>query len=118
MHGLPKNINVSFLKGRNLTQICTGAFQVQFNFDARVRIHVHNPFAYVDSHGVSDYIKTAPSSAVIVSKLLGKIISEVNSSQDGTLEVTFTTGEKLIFYDDNRAYECYTIHHEDEIIAV
>jgi len=118
MYGLPKTIDLSFLSGRTLCQICIGEFQVQFNFDARVRIHVENPFTYVDANGMTEHVKTAPSSAGVVSNLIGKVTSEITPSDNGTLEVKFSTGEKLILYDDNPAYECYTIRRGDQTIAV
>lgn len=118
MYGLPKNIDLSFLKGRRLDQICIGEHQVQFNFDERIRIYVHNSFDYTDADGIATSVQRAPAAAVIVNKLLGKQTSQINSHEDGTLEITFNAGEKLMFYDDNTAYECYEIRHGDEIIPV
>jgi hypothetical protein len=118
MYGLPKDINLSFLRNRELIQICFGAYQVQFNFDKIVRIYVHNAFSYVNATGSVSEMKSAASAAVLVDKLIGKTVTEVNPSEDGTLQITFNSGEMLTFYDDNRAYECYEILNDGKTIPV
>jgi hypothetical protein len=58
-------------------------------------------------------MKTAASVTVLVDKLIGKTVTETNSSEDGTLQITFNSGEKLIFYDNNNGYESYEILNRD-----
>jgi hypothetical protein len=45
MYGLKKEIDLSFLTGRELTQIAIGRFQVQFHFDENVAVSVEQNFA-------------------------------------------------------------------------
>jgi hypothetical protein len=118
MHGLPKDINLSFLKSRELIQICFGAYQVQFNFDKNVRIYVNNAFSYADAVGIVSEMKSGASATVLVDKLIGKTVTEVSPSEDGTLQITFNNGEKLTFCDDNKAYECYEILNGEKTIPV
>jgi hypothetical protein len=118
MYGLPANVDLSFLQNRDLDQICFGAYQVQFNFDKNVRVFIQNAFSYVDSVGSVFEMKTAASSTMLVDRLIGKTVTEVKPSQDGTLQITFNTGEKLILYDDDKAYECYEIGNREKTIVV
>jgi hypothetical protein len=117
MYGLPKDINLSFLQNRRLDQICFGLYQVQFNFDENIKIHVNThvriAFSYTDATGAVFEMKTAASATVLVDKLIGKTLTETNSSEDGTLQITFNSGEKLIFYDNNNGYESYEILNRD-----
>ena len=117
MYGLPKVINLSFLQNRRLDQICFGLYQVQFNFDENVKIHVNTQvriaFSYTDATGAVFEMTTAASATVLVDKLIGKTLTETNSSEDGTLQITFNSGEKLTFYDNNNGYESYEILNRD-----
>ncbi len=118
MYGLPKNIDLSFFHDRELIQVCIGPYQVQFHFDKDVRIFVQNAFSYVDAGGAIVEIKTAPSSAILVDKLMGKTVKVINPSQNGTLQIAFNTGEQLIFCDDTKGYECYLIQNGEQTIVV
>jgi|SRR5215469_3814418 len=48
MHGLKKEIDLSFPKGRELIQVAVGLYQVQFGFDGDVTISVEAEFHYFD----------------------------------------------------------------------
>lgn len=48
MYGLKKDIDWSFLQGREVGQIAIGLYQVQFGFDEDVRISVEAEFRYFD----------------------------------------------------------------------
>lgn len=45
MYGLKKEIDLSFLTGRELIQVAIGSFQVQFHFDEDVALSVEGDFA-------------------------------------------------------------------------
>ena len=48
MYGLKKDIDLSFLNGREVIQVAIGIHQVQFGFDEDVRISVEGGFCYSD----------------------------------------------------------------------
>ena len=48
MYGLKKEIDLSFLTGRELIQVAIGSFQVQFRFDEDVAVPVGAEFRYFD----------------------------------------------------------------------
>jgi hypothetical protein len=48
MFGLKKDIDLSFLNGREVEQVSVGLYQVQFGFDEDVRISVEGEFRYFD----------------------------------------------------------------------
>lgn len=45
MYGLKKEIDLSFLTGRELIQVAIGSFQVQFHFDEDVALSAEGDFA-------------------------------------------------------------------------
>ena len=42
MYGLSDDVNLSFLVGRELQQICVGLYQVQLNFDENTWVHMES----------------------------------------------------------------------------
>jgi hypothetical protein len=46
MYRLKKEIDLSFLTGRELVQVAIGSFQVQFHFDEDVAVSVEAEFRY------------------------------------------------------------------------
>ena len=46
--GIEKEIDLSFLTGRELIQVAIGSFQVQFHFDEDVAVSVEAEFRYFD----------------------------------------------------------------------
>jgi hypothetical protein len=118
MYKLPQNINFEFLKGREICQICFGILQVQFNFDASVKIYVTSPFSYVSKEGVESKFESSKMAGGLVDKLIGKGVIDVSVQEESTLVLIFSTGEKLVFYGDNSGYECYEIRHGNHVIVV
>lgn len=72
MYGLKKEIDLSFLTGRELIQLAIGVYQVQFGFDEDVRIS-ESEFRYFD--GQAEWIwRPEPGSssiAAVRSRCLG-----------------------------------------------
>ena len=61
MYGLDRDIDLSFLKGREVEQIAIGVYQITFAFDEDVRISVEVRFSYFDGQ-LSDYFSSQKGS--------------------------------------------------------
>jgi hypothetical protein len=110
MHGLSEDLDLDFLPGRRLTQVCLGEFQVQMRFDADVTIDVEGEFT-LDGH------RRAVADATVLSKLIGHVIGSVTKEGKGDLRLRF--GEHvLILHDSNREYESYSIQSAHGSIVV
>ena len=92
MYGLKKEIDLSFLTGRELIQLAIGVYQVQFGFDEDVRISVESEFRHFD--GQAEWIwRPEPGSSSIAARavaLLGAAIESFGSNIDGTLILAFS----------------------------
>lgn len=108
MYGLKKNIDLSFLIGREVIQVAIGMFQVQFHFDKEATISVESEFEYVSNGNPSRWSPGAPAAAAPALRLMGSAIQDVKGAEDGTHSVTFLNGDRLIV-KDNKQYESYTI---------
>ena len=120
MYGLKKEIDLSFLAGRELIQLAIGVYQVQFGFDEDVRISVESEFRYFD--GQAELIwRPEPGSSSIAARavaLLGLQIESFGSNIDGTLTLAFSNQHRLTILDSSKAYESYDITRPGQTIIV
>ncbi len=128
MYGLPENIDLSFIVGRELNGLSVEIANIQFDFDGPVlspgvqsllslsvqsRIE-HNLNGVVNEW---DADENNPPSAASLSGLVGQPVSAVQGDTDGTLTLTFTRGDDVTVFD-NEGYEGYQICYEDQRIYV
>ncbi len=112
MYGLKKEIDLSFLTGRELIQLAIGVYQVQFGFDEDVRISVESEFRYFD--GQAEWIwRLEPGSSSI-----GATIESFGSNIDGTLTLAFSNQHRLTILDSSKEYESYDITRPGQNIIV
>jgi hypothetical protein len=120
MYGLKKEIDLSFLTGREFIQLSIGVYQVQFGFDEDVRISVESEFRYFD--GQAEWIwRPEPGSSSIAARavaLLGATIESFGSNIDGTLTLAFSNEHRLTILDSSREYESYDITRPGQTIIV
>jgi hypothetical protein len=98
MYGLRKEIDLSFLTGRELIQIAIGSFQAQFHFDEDVTVSVEAEFCYFD--GQDEWIwQQEPNSSQIAARtvaMLGASITSFETNENGTLALTFSTSRTIL----------------------
>lgn len=119
MYGLPPNVDLGFLKGKRLIQICVGANDLILRFDedgvsivitSLIGIHVRSNIY----KRYSDFRESASS----VVKFLDDSVTGVHGEPDGTLTVEFRGGGKFRVYDDSEHFESYVIHNKEKVIVV
>ena len=108
MYGLPDNINLDFLKGKELLQVCVGFNDLILNFDENIVLSITSKCRYecsVKSMDIDNYT----SSASLICSMLGKKIIDASSKDGKHLVVKFDNECQLIIYDDSEYYESYLI---------
>jgi hypothetical protein len=118
MRGLDKNIDLTFLKGREAIQVAIGVHQVIFAFDGDVTISVESHFCYSSKGNSSEWRPGAKQLAANTVQLLGAVVEGVHGHEDGTLELTFSNGDRLVITDASKEYESYQITRRGETIVV
>jgi hypothetical protein len=107
MYGLNKDINLSFLGGREVGQVAIGIYQIIFGFDEDVTISAYSQFNYFD--GRDEWIwKPEPGVVQIAARtlsLLGTTIENFEGHENGSLSLVFANGQRLIFLDSSKEYE-------------
>jgi Family of unknown function (DUF6188) len=118
--GLKKDIDLSFLKGREVGQIAIGLYQVQFGFDEDVRISVEAEFRYFDGREEWNW-KPEPGKAQVAARtvgLLGRTVEKVEWKEDGTLTLGFSDGQRLTVLDSSEEFESYDVTRPGRKIIV
>jgi hypothetical protein len=109
VYGLPKDIDLTFLIGREVTQVAIGVYQVQFHFDEDVCISVESSFTYSDSQQEWTWREGLVLIAAHTAALLSAKIESFNAQQDGTISMVFSNGHRLTIFDSSKNYESYSI---------
>jgi hypothetical protein len=118
MYGLSKDVDLAFLKGKELHQVCTGANEVILHFDDYIAITIMSECDYKSKIGEIVRIERYPTSSSLICQLLGSSITEAQGKDDGTLVLEFANGDALTLYDDSKEYESYQIKHGEQLIVV
>src|SRR6266704_2806431 len=120
MYGLKKEIDLSFLNGRELIQVAIGLYPTSFRFDEDVAISVEAEFSYFN--GQAEWIwKPEPGAAQIAARtvsLLGATIQTFEGQGNGTLSLVFSNGQRLTILDSSKEYESYDITRPGQTIVV
>lgn len=124
MYGLKKEIDLSFLNGRELIQIAIfqiaiGVGHIGFRFDEDVAISVKEEFSYFD--GQAEWAFRELGAAQIANRtvsLVGATIQNFVGHEDGTLILTFSNGQRLTIPDSSKEHESYLITRPGQTIVV
>jgi len=107
MYGLNKNLDLSFLRGRQVEQVAIGTYQIIFGFDEDVKISTYIEFRYFDGQEECVW-KPEPGAAQLASRtvsLLGAKIQSFESQENGTLTLVFSNGHRVTILDSSKEYE-------------
>jgi len=119
MHGLSKEVNLTFLKAKQLELICFAAYSIYLHFDDKIIITIEGAFQHSIQGNKTQSLKcTFPLVGSNLMRLLTQKVKEVRNQSDGTLELDFSNGDVLIIYGDNGPYEAYHIKHGEHVITV
>ena len=119
MYGLSKNVDLSFLSGVELQQVCIGRNEVILNFDQDVRITVLSSLAVSCERGTppTRYDDVVIGGSMVL-PLLHDAVSEAEATDEGGLLLAFASGGTIIVFDDSDQYESFWIAHgKEQIIA-
>jgi len=110
LNGLPITIDLSPLLGKELVQVCIGAFQFILNFDADVRIAVEGTCVYCSPKDVPIEIDNYREQASLLCSLVGTQISSAERDSNGGLDLHFANGATLQILNSSHEYESFQVH--------
>jgi hypothetical protein len=113
MHGLPDDFSCAFFVGKTLEMLCFNANQVYLHFGQRTHIAVEGTYS-VSCSGQEIRRFRVPAVNLDLFKLIENKVTSASGARDGTLTLTFANGMVFCCYDDEAAFECYTIRHDGQ----
>jgi hypothetical protein len=120
MQELKRDIDLSFLNGSELIQLCIGLYQTVFKFDGDLAISVEGEFRYFD--GQDETIRRPePGSSALAARtavLLGARIVNFESDASSTLSLMVSDGRRLAIMGSKNGYESYDITRPGQTIVV
>lgn len=108
MYGLPNDVSLDFLCGKELVQLLVGVFQVQLRFDGEIQISVEGEFDHL-RNGKPCNSNGLPNAAASLLVLLGQRVAASRRVGRGDVELTFSRGDVLRLKDSNQNAESYEI---------
>jgi hypothetical protein len=111
MYGVPADLDLSFLRGAELIQVCLGLHQLQFHFHPAGSISVEGGWVLLDASGARlDGRHDGPDRPPYqLHRLLGRCVAEFEVSAPGWFALQFEGGEVLRVFDDSAQYESFQI---------
>ncbi len=115
MYGVPANLDLSFLHGADLIQVCLGQHQLQFHFHPVGSISVEGGWELRDAAGLLiDGRHDGPDRPPYqLHRLLGQRAAGSEVSAPGWFALRFAGGEVLRVFDDSKQYESFSIQPGD-----
>ena len=111
MYGVPADLDLAFLHGAELMQVCLGQHQIQFHFNPPGSISVEGGWELLDAAGVridgrQNRLDRPPYQ---LHRLLGRRVTGSEVSAPEWFALWFQDGEMLRVFDDSPHYESFQI---------
>src|SRR5262245_61164805 len=112
MYGIPADLDLAFLVGSEVVQVCLGPFDVQVHFQPGASIHITGGDWELKDQGglIIDRASDAPASErgpFLLHRLLGCRVRAIEVCPPDWLEVRFEEGLALRIIDDSEQYESF-----------
>jgi hypothetical protein len=117
VYGVPATLDLTFLHGAELIQICLGLHEVQLHFHPTGSISVATGWELFDHEGVRiDHGQASPQPTFELHRLLGQKVTATQVSAPSHIDLLFERGERLRVTDDATQYEAFTIQPGDIVV--
>lgn len=118
MYPLEKNIDLSFLIGRTLRQVCVESHQVLLNFDQDLTITVEEDCLLSIGADLKAISANNPMESKELALLLDQKIEQAKPVDEANLLLEFSGARHLTLLGASDKYECYSIIDWENHIAV
>jgi Family of unknown function (DUF6188) len=115
MYKLPTDLELSFVTGAQLLQVCVGQNEVIVNFDRNIRITILSEIEVSVAAPAESNTRSARIAALL--DLLGAQVVHAAITAAGALVVRFESGTTLEVLEDNECYESFWIQHGERLFA-
>lgn len=117
MYGVPTDLDLTYLHGATLIQVCLGEYQLQFHFHPRGSIYVEGRWELLDATGSRidgwrdrfNRPRDASGPQYQVHRILGQKVIGTEVSAPESCAFRFEKNDVLRFFDDSEQYESFQI---------
>lgn len=118
LYRLPQDIDLSFLVGADLLQVCVGSNEVILNFSDDIRITMLSEFLIREPGGEQKSCREVGDGVLFLIGRLNEVITTAHRTNDGGLKIVFSSEAVLEISDQSDEFESFWINHRDkQIIA-
>ena len=112
MYGVPSDLPLGRLVGRNLDQIALGRFQIQFHFAGASSIFVHSSWELRGPTGelIDSSCEHAERDCFRVHQVIGVPVLRFSIDAPRSFTLFFESGHALTIFDDLDRYESFSMH--------
>lgn len=121
MHGIPADLDLAFLVGSEVVQVCLGSFDIRVHFQPEASIHITGGDWELKNEAgqIIDRASDAPAherGPFLLHRLLGRRVRTIEVGPPDWLEVVFEEGLALRIIDDSEQYESFEIQPSGLIV--
>lgn len=111
MYSVPQNLNLDFLHGAELIQVCLGLHQLQFHFYPAGSISVEGGWELRDHAGerIDGRVDRPDRPPYMLHRLLGNRVAGYEVFAPEWFAIRFDSGAVLRVFDDSTQYESFQI---------
>lgn len=113
MNGLPEDIDLSPIVGRQLVQLRFGAWNVGFEFDGPVRVVVESTILICGKDGASRRIEDFRAGASDLCRLIGLNVVGADRSSAGGITLQMSSGDVVDLENSVTAHEAFQLYIGD-----
>lgn len=111
MYGVPEDLDLRFLHGAELIQVCLGQYQVKLHFHPAGSISVEGGWELSDENGarLDGHHEGPDRPPYQLHRLLGRQVVTSEVSAPDWFSLRFASGEALKVFDDSEQFESFSI---------
>ena len=117
MRNWTDDIDISFLVGKELTQIRISHNKLSMIFDQNVSIHCETSVVVIDQNGKKDILENYGIAAMEIISLVNENVVESTLNEDYSILINFSDGKSIRIIDDSEQYESFQIEYGEEILV-
>ena len=113
MYELPADFDLQQFVGTSLEAIVFGAYKVDLLLSQGYRLGIESELSIDSGEPVE-----LPQILTLLYPLINQDISAVGRTKTNQLDLTFEQGTVLHIHGSNTMYECYSIEHKGQTLAI
>ena len=102
-------MDLSFLRGKRVDQICIGLYQLQIRLSEEVCISIERDFQHKNKGQATGQREELSSRGATLISLLGKTVERVVMENEKSVTIQFSNSELLTIFVEGGAYESLTV---------